>query len=294
MQITVVDLNVTISYRFLIASAVLFIISGIKNKRFPTFTREQQGYIFLQGAIFFCINYFFLYWAAEYIVSGLVATAISTHVFMNIFFSSVLHEKRPSFKVITGACLGTLGIVIIFSKELLSFESSWPHLIGLGLGIFGTFLSSIGNFISIANQKRGLPILESTAYAMAYGGLLNASIAFAMGKSFAFDFSFEFIGSLTYLSVIASALVFMCYLNLLGRIGADKAAYAWVTMPAIALLLSTIFEGYDWAISTTIGVACVIVGNILVLMRSSADDKKEIPQLVGDQKTHSLDFDKAA
>jgi hypothetical protein len=37
-----------------------------------------------------------------------------------------------------------------------------------------------------------------------------------------------------------------CYLTLLGSIGADRAAYASVVFPIVALGLSTLFEGFQW------------------------------------------------
>ncbi|NIT71893.1 EamA family transporter, partial [candidate division KSB1 bacterium] len=55
--------------------------------------------------------------------------------------------------------------------------------------------------------------------------------------------------------------------TLLGRIGADRAAYVTVLFPIIALLLSTFFEGYRWQSSAILGVALVLIGNVLVLIQ---------------------------
>ena len=51
------------------------------------------------------------------------------------------------------------------------------------------------------------------------------------------------------------------------RIGADRAAYAMVLFPVIALVLSTIFEGMTWQPAQLAGVALVLLGNTLVLLR---------------------------
>jgi drug/metabolite transporter (DMT)-like permease len=54
-------------------------------------------------------------------------------------------------------------------------------------------------------------------------------------------------------------------LSLVGRIGANKAAYATVMFPVVALSLSTVFEGYVWSLSSVAGLLLVLLGNGLIL-----------------------------
>jgi drug/metabolite transporter (DMT)-like permease len=61
---------------------------------------------------------------------------------------------------------------------------------------------------------------------------------------------------------------FGSYLTLVGRIGADKAAYAALLFPVIALGLSTLFEDYQWTLRALFGFALVLLGNYIVLSRS--------------------------
>ena len=79
--------------------------------------------------------------------------------------------------------------------------------------------------------------------------------------------------SLMYLSIIGSVIAFAAYFALLGRIDAEKAAYATVLFPVIALSLSTLFEGYHWSLTAVAGVLNTLIGNVLVLKqpKRSAD-----------------------
>jgi drug/metabolite transporter (DMT)-like permease len=61
-------------------------------------------------------------------------------------------------------------------------------------------------------------------------------------------------------------MAFGAYLTLLGRIGADRAAYATVLFPLVALAISTVVEDYAWTPTALIGVALVLAGNLLVLL----------------------------
>jgi len=67
--------------------------------------------------------------------------------------------------------------------------------------------------------------------------------------------------------VFGSILAFGSYLTLIGRIGADRAAYAAVLFPVIALGLSTLFESYQWTPRAVFGFALVLLGNYIVLTR---------------------------
>ena len=61
-----------------------------------------------------------------------------------------------------------------------------------------------------------------------------------------------------------------CYIALIGRIGPDRAAYANVPVPIIALGVSTVFEGYQWIALSAVGVALALAGNVIVLARGGA------------------------
>ena len=55
------------------------------------------------------------------------------------------------------------------------------------------------------------------------------------------------------------------YLKLIGKIGADRAAYATMLFPVVALGISTVYEGYQWSVHSLIGMVLVLIGNGLVV-----------------------------
>lgn len=61
------------------------------------------------------------------------------------------------------------------------------------------------------------------------------------------------------------AIAFGCYLALLRRIGASRAAYNTVLFPVVALLISTLFEGYNWTTPAFVGMLLTLAGNWLIL-----------------------------
>ena len=74
--------------------------------------------------------------------------------------------------------------------------------------------------------------------------------------------------------MFGSIIAFTSYLSLLGKIGADKAAYVTLVFPIIALILSTMFEAYSWNGYAIIGVMLVTLGNFMILKRKRVNPGK--------------------
>ena len=105
------------------------------------------------------------------------------------------------------------------------------------------------------------------AWSMGYGGLASLVAAIALGEPLTFDGSPAYVLSLLYLTVFGSILAFAGFLDLLGRVGPSRASYVGVMVPIVALLISSIFEGFTWQALTFVGVAISVAGNVLVLRK---------------------------
>lgn len=216
----------------------------------------------------FGVNYLLIYLATSELTSGLIAVIFSTIVLMNIANSAVFQGKVPSQAMLAGALLGLVGISLVFWPELINLQNNSAALAGLGLSLLGTFIASLGNIISAHNQRQKLPVIQTNAFGMAYGALLLIVVGLVRELPFAYELSLEYNLSLVYLALFGSVLAFGSYLTLLGRIGPEKAAYAMVLFPLVALGISTLFEGYQWTWSAVVGITLVIVGNVLVVIEN--------------------------
>ncbi len=265
-QLGVVDPLVSIFYRFLLAALILFIYLLISKANLK-YSLRQHLQMALQGFLLFGINYWLVYLAELHLTSGLVAIVFSTIVFLNIFFGSLFLKSKIRPLVVTGAIIGFIGISFVFKNEIMIFDLSSQNSIALIIALIGAISASLGNITSAYNQKKKIPVLQTNAFGMLYGSLIMLILAFAMNKPLYFDTSLPYIFSLLYLSIFGSVVAFTCYLTLLGNIGADKAGYTTLVIPIIAIILSSIFEDYQWNIFVLIGVVLISFGNILVLKR---------------------------
>ncbi len=263
-QLGVVAPEVSIAYRFAIAAAVLLVYC-VTRGRPMRFSLGDHMAMALLGLLLFSANYFVFYLATGYMTTGLVAVIFSGIVVTNIIFGAILLGNPIRPRVALGAVFGVGGLTVVFWPEVNSFDLARDGSLGLLLCIAGTVLASLGNMVSANNQRRGLPVLQANAYGMSYGAVFIAAFAVAGGREFNFDPNPAYLGSLLYLAVFGSVFAFGFYLTLLGRIGADRAAYATVLFPIIALGLSTVFEDFQWSTGALAGMVLVLGGNVLVL-----------------------------
>ena len=258
----------SVSYRFALAAGILFLFAIIK--RLPlAFSLKQHGLFAAFGVCLFGMNYLLLYTAQQHINSALTCIAFSTLMLMNIINTRLFYNTKITKQVYFGGAFGLFGIVTLFWPQLTDVQLSAATFLGLGLCLVGTFSASIGNMLSIKNQKNNVPIVQANAWGMLYGALFTALIVLAQGKQFNFSFELPYLSSLLYLSLFGSVIAFGCYLSLMTRIGSHKTSYANIIFPAIAVLISTVVEGFVWSEYTVIGLSFVLLGNLVVLSKPS-------------------------
>jgi drug/metabolite transporter (DMT)-like permease len=264
LQLNSVPSQVSVAYRFALAALILFAWCWIR--RLPLkFSFREHLWLMLQGITVFSTNYVLFYEAEKHLVSGSVAIIFSILVVFNILNNWFFFRVKPTYQVIGGAALGLLGIVLTFWHELFNLGSSLDNVLGIALSLVGTVCASFGNMIFARLRKDGMPIVQGNAFGMLYGTVVLFAYACFSGGKFSFDSSPSYILSLLYLSLFGSVIAFGCYLTLVGRIGADRAAYCSVLFPIVALCLSASFEGYRLNAVSGFGIVLVLAGNVLVL-----------------------------
>jgi drug/metabolite transporter (DMT)-like permease len=257
---------VSVAYRFALASVMLLAYCVVR--RLPMrYTLRDHAWIALQGLLLFGANYVLVYLSEGHVSSGLTAVIFSSMAFWNILGMRYFYATPLRPAALIGAALGILGVAIVFAPELTLFSKDRSGMLGLGYGLAATLAASLGNITAARNQRHGLPVVQQNAFGMLYGALLVTLFALLTGERFVFENTMSYTLSLLYLALFGSVLAFGAYLTLLGRIGADRAGYITVAIPIVAVLLSTLFEGFRWQPATVLGITLCVLGNVLVLRK---------------------------
>lgn len=263
-QVGPVAPEVSLVWRYLPAAPLMFALAAWRGERLRYPLNDHVTFAAL-GLTVFSLNYLLVYYASHHVASGLLSILFTTAAIGNVVLGAVFFGVPIDRRVVFGGLLGVAGVAAMFYPEVEGIRFDSGALLGFVLGLTGTLSFCVGNMISVAAQRRKLPVFASLAWAMAYGTLFVALLALVKGEAFMFDWRPSYMISLAYLSVFASFVGFAAYFTLLGRIGAARTGYSTVLYPVIALTASTLLEGYRWTPLAVAGLVSVLAGVILVL-----------------------------
>ena len=261
-----ISTTVAVFWRFFISAIVLFAFV-VMSRKLQKLATQDHLFCMLQACCIFGFNFVCFYYAVQYISSGLEAVIFSMAVIFNTINAKLFFAQQISSRFYPAALFGLFGIIALFWHDVMGTTLNSNTLMGIGLCILGTYGFSLGNMISTRHQKQGLDIFTTNAYAMLYGSLLMALISWFKHDNFFPSMSGSSVSALLYLAIFGSVIGFTAYFYLVGRIGAGKAAYSTLLFPLVALVISTIWEGYDWQMNAVIGVILILCGNAIFFIK---------------------------
>jgi drug/metabolite transporter (DMT)-like permease len=265
-QLGKVEPLVSVVYRFFLASLILLIFLKIRKENLR-YSITDHFFMALQGILLFGFNYWLVYIVEGVLSSGVTAVIFSVIVFFNSINAYIFLRAKIKGMVLLGGLVGMAGIALLFMDEIRSIRFTDKRFLLYLLAVAGAYIASLGNIVSLVNQRRKIPVLHSNGYGMLYGSIMMFLIVLFSGMRINIDLSARYMGSLLYLSVFGSIIAFYAYITVLGRIGADKAANVVLAAPVIAVILSSFFEKVMWTPVFISGILLVMFGNYIALRK---------------------------
>ena len=256
----------SVTYRFIIAAAAMFAITGWKGDplRLP---RRDWPVVATIGVFQFCVNFNAVYIAEHFITSGLVATVFALLLIPNSLLAWAMLGQRPGGRFLACSAIAIAGIGLLFLQELRRDQASDAAVLaGIGFTLIGIMGASVSNVLQATERVRHIPIMTMLAWAMTVGAVADGTLALAIAGPPTVEWSWSYWVGLIWLAVFASALCFSLYFPVVRKIGPGKAAYSSALVPIVAMTFSTLFEGYRWTLLSASGAALAIGGIILAVM----------------------------
>ena len=266
----------SVSYRFMAGSAAMFAL--VAFKRLPlVLPGRGMAWAALLGISQFTFNFNFVYRAEGYITSGLVAVMFALLMVPNAILGRIFLGQRITPAFLAGSGVAIAGIALLFVQEYrLADAGVGAVLIGLALTVGGILAASVSNVLQATEGPKRYPILTLLAWAMFWGMCANALVALITAGPPVIDPRASYFAGILYLGVVGSAVTFPLYFGMIREIGAAQAAYSGVLVPIVAMILSTVFEGYLWSPLAAAGAVLALIG-MLIAMRARRPRAPRIP-----------------
>jgi drug/metabolite transporter (DMT)-like permease len=275
-QISEVPPSWSVSYRFIVAAAAMFMLAAYKRL---SFRLDRTGYLFalILGLFQFSFNFNFVYNAELFITSGLVAVLFALLMVPNAIMGRIFLGHKISGAFLGGSAIAAVGIALLFWHEYRASPASLGQvLIGAALAFGGIMSASIANVMQAGKRLKSYPIITVLAWAMLFGALINVALSWITVGPPVYETRAAYWGGIVYLGVIGSVVTFPLYFSMIREIGPGKAAYSSVLVPVVAMILSTVFEAYVWTWLPAAGAVLAMAG-LLVALRARKPKTPRIP-----------------
>ncbi|MFC7072491.1 DMT family transporter [Halovenus rubra] len=238
----------------------------------PT-TRSEWGQVTIGAVFLIAVYHAFLFIGqtdAE-VTSAVAAVLVSLSPVLTTGFARVLlPAERLTVVGVLGLLLGLVGVVVLANPDPSNLAgqgtvSKLLVFIAAGSFAFGSVL--------IRRSNASLEIETLEGWAMLLGGLLMHVLALGLGESpAAIEWTTEALVALMYLSVVASALGFLIYFDLLERLGPIEINLVSYVAPVFAAISGWIFLSEGVSLATVAGFVFIFTGFLLIKRRAIQDE----------------------
>lgn len=278
-QIASVPAAWSISYRFIVAALGMFALAALRREPL-TLASGGLRWALLLGLFQFTLNFGFVYNAERFITSGLVAVMFALLVVPNAVLGRFVLKQPITGPFVLGSAIAAIGVALLFAHEYRSSPATLEEvLLGASLTVGGILAASAANITQAMEGAKKQPFLALLAWSMTVGVVLNTAFALATEGAPSFDPRPSYALGILYLGLAGSVITFPLYYGLVRKVGAGQAAYSSVIVPVVAMILSTLFEGFTWGPLPAAGAAITLFGMVVAMRgRASAPPRRATPE----------------
>jgi drug/metabolite transporter (DMT)-like permease len=261
-----------VALRFAIGAAALLAAARALGVRLRGVASPWRVWL-VNGLMTFFIPYGLVYWAEQWVPSGLTAVLFATSpLWVALAAHVALPAERLRAATAAGVLVGFAGVAVIFSEDLRALGG--PRVAGAAaLLLVAPLTASIG-IVSMKRWAAGMHPLAIVAMPMALTAAAMGCVALATEAGQPVRLAGLPLAALLYLALCGSALSFTLYFWLLGRLPATTLSLINYLTPIVALLIGGAALGEPFTPRTLAGSA-LVVGGVAVAMRVRG---REVPR----------------
>ncbi len=251
--------------RFVIACAILFPLVWLRRLPLPK-TRADWILLAGTGVLSFSLNYGLVFWAEQYITSGLAALLQAMLPAFGLILAHIhVPTERMTWVKIAGVLLGVCGVGVVFSNQLAI--SGRQALAGCVAMVLSAFFAAYSNVL-VKTRGKNLNPAVLAAYQMFFGliPLLLYGITLE-GNPFRFRWTAIAVLCLLYLAVIGSVVAFLLYYWLIQHMDVTKTMLISLVTPVVAVILGMLVLDEQLSWRTLVGGAMIIAGIGFIVVR---------------------------
>ena len=251
----------TAGVRFLTAGALLYAFMRLRGQPAPT-GAEWRG-IAITALLLFVATYGALFWAEQYVPSGLTSVIEASLPLITIALEVFVFRQQPfRWRMLASVALGFGGIAWLLLRPDAESFAVLPCLVILAGGVAW----SLGAVLTRSMPRPASPPLTAGAQMM-LGGAVLLALSIGSGELHSTPHvSLRAALALVYLIVGGSWLGFTAYIWLLARMPVTRVASHAYVNPLVAVLLGYLVAGEELTLRMLLA-SSLVVASVFLLLR---------------------------
>ncbi|GBD91710.1 putative inner membrane transporter YedA [bacterium BMS3Abin04] len=243
--------------RFSLASVFILIFMLLQGVSIQKDKLSVKLYL-IMGFFSFVVPFGLVYWAEQYIPSGLASILFGSFPFFVIIYSKMAlpHDSVDIFKII-GVTIGFLGIVIIFSDDFsLNFTLNLWGMLAVVLS------AAMQGGIAVIIKKYGnhLNPLSMNLIPLLIGGIVLLFLGIMFEDTADIVYKTPAVLSVVYLAFFGTLMTFTIYYWLMKRMNVVILSLSAFITPIIAVLIGWLFAAEKLSERDIMGSSLVLIG----------------------------------
>lgn len=255
--------------RFLAAGAILFLWMVWRKKAdFALLLRKEM---LVTGGLLTFGTFSFLYWAEQYVTSGIAAVLSATGPLMILLMQMIVLRQKATRRAVLGMIVGLAGVLLLVLPNLTSVQAGPRWVIGCAAILTGEVLYSMGALYTkrVTQSYAEVSPIALNAAQMIYGGLLLIILSSFTERVTAGDLlQPSALGSLLYLTVVGSMVGHSLFYWLVAKTNPVFPSTWLYVSPLIAMTIGVLFYGETAGWFAVLGGVTIIAGTVLTNLDS--------------------------
>jgi drug/metabolite transporter (DMT)-like permease len=246
--------------RFVIAFGLLLVLALVRKTEFPRDRKSWQVMVLL-GLTQIALSFALAFWGEQYLTAGLTALLFATLPFFVVVFAHFMirGERMTTWKLL-GMLMSFMGVVIIFSGELMfTIDAFWGGIAVVASAGSAAYANVIGKKYSQSIDSTANVVVQSGV-----GALVLIAAGFVLERGAPLSLGPMSVFALLYLAVVGSAFGFLSLYWLFTRMDVTKVSLFTFITPVVAVLLGWLLLGEKVDLNVVLGGSLILIGVVLV------------------------------
>ena len=245
--------------RIFFAALVMVLYCWMKGIKIDAFGEHWKMYASI-GLVNLILPFFFISFGIVKVQSNMAAILMSTApIFATILGQLFIQDEKINFLKLLGIVIGFLGIVYLFSDDLLINQSNFLYALII---ILGPFCYTLGGLFSLKLKHVKNETLTSSILVWAVFMLLP--VLFIVENPTELRPSWSSTISLFYLGVVATAIAWLMRFYILKNNGLVFQSQVAYIIPIFGLIFGYLFLGEKITYKIVVALVAVLISTFLI------------------------------